>query len=397
MADVRVRAEHISVLDDMRYYCERPQTPVALGIFQKFASHGNKQSALLEGALFLHTELPVRIAMGAQFLDKMPRGLGGLQAFQEVRALFTTSFQDVRAFNFSQPPNVEDESRFHEILSTIQIRHKRVPEAIALGCEALRAQLELIHGESWWDSAERKEIQQLLEGFFLSRVGIRFLVGQQMKLHSQYYDGVTSSNMFGLVDLQTNPHRLVKSAISSVERMAMASFGACPNITLKCTSDITFVQVAYHIKFITIRLLRHAIQNTLACYGLEKVKAGEAPGITVTVADGPDNEDLCICVMDEGGGLPRSKVRYLWSYLHEDGEERDWEWVATSEEDNQFGESFGLPLARLRARLFGGDVKVQTMESYGLLTFAYIKKFDDAELLPERYSEVFEAEDDESG
>ena len=51
---------------------------------------------------------------------------------------------------------------------------------------------------------------------------------------------------------------------------------------------------------------RHAVRDTLQAYGPEKMNAGEAPAVRVTVADGPENEDLCIRVTDYGGGLPRS-------------------------------------------------------------------------------------------
>lgn len=35
-----------------------------------------------------------------------------------------------------------------------------------------------------------------------------------------------------------------------------ASFGACPEIVLRGSSEATFVQVDYHIQFVTIHLLR---------------------------------------------------------------------------------------------------------------------------------------------
>jgi pyruvate dehydrogenase kinase 2/3/4 len=37
--------------------------------------------------------------------------------------------------------------------------------------------------------------------------------------------------------------------------------------------------------------------------------------IKVIIADGSDNEDVVIKVSDEGGGIPRSNVKKIWSYL----------------------------------------------------------------------------------
>ena len=39
------------------------------------------------------------------------------------------------------------------------------------------------------------------------------------------------------------------------------------------------------------------------------------PPIKVVIADGSDNEDVIIKVSDEGGGIPRSNMRRIWSYV----------------------------------------------------------------------------------
>ena len=90
----------------------------------------------------------------------------------------------------------------------------------------------------------------------------------------------------------------------------------------------------------------------------------------------------------------RSKLQYLWSYLHVDTIQGEAEWLPQTEDDKRYGESYPLPLARLRARMFGGDVVVQSMEGLGLIRYAYIKKFDRKQLLPGTYAESF-YEDDE--
>ena len=111
MASVRERTEYLSTVEEMRYYSQRPQTPASLAIFKKFQETGNKQDALIEGALFLHAELPIRVSQSAYFLDKLPRGLAGLDAFQEARETFTASFEELRSFRFSNPATWEDEIR----------------------------------------------------------------------------------------------------------------------------------------------------------------------------------------------------------------------------------------------------------------------------------------------
>ena len=92
--------------------------------------------------------------------------------------------------------------RFVEVLDTIQKRHKDIPEIVAKGCKGLRSQLQRYYGDGWYSHPDSREIQRVLEQFFLNRTGVRFLCGQQLNLHNQVRDGDTISKTFGLVDLE---------------------------------------------------------------------------------------------------------------------------------------------------------------------------------------------------
>eukprot|EP00668_Euglena_longa_P000267 GGOE01000359.1.p1 GENE.GGOE01000359.1~~GGOE01000359.1.p1 ORF type:complete len:455 (-),score=137.29 GGOE01000359.1:151-1323(-) len=383
MAALRERAEYLDVMEEMKYFSERPMTPISHAVFHPFAPHLTHKTALLQGALFLKAELPIRLAHSAHLLDRLPRALGGLAAFQQVREMFTDSFRDLRSFQFSKPAPVwEDSQRFHDMLFVLQNRHKHVPEVIFQGCKQLRAQLHRTHGPNWADHPDQHLTQDVLDEFFGGRAVVRFLVGQQLQLHAQYIGGESPSDVFGLVQLKVDSEHLMKASIATCKRMAIASFGVCPDIELTCNCGTPLVQIGHHIQFITIRLLRHAIIGVLQAHGVEKVKEGNAvPPITVTVADAGTNEDLCIRVQDSSLGISRSKLRQLWSYLHDDAHLGEQEWVAATEEDKQYGEGFGLPLARLRAWLFGGDVVVQSVQGVGLDMYAYIPKFKPEEVL----------------
>ena len=63
---VRENAERIRVMDDIHFYAQGEQTPVSPAMLTAFAKHPNKQSSLLQGSLFLHRELPFRLAMRVQ-------------------------------------------------------------------------------------------------------------------------------------------------------------------------------------------------------------------------------------------------------------------------------------------------------------------------------------------
>jgi signal transduction histidine kinase len=65
-----------------------------------------------------------------------------------------------------------------------------------------------------------------------------------------------------------------------------------------------------------------------------------------------------IKISDRGGGLPKSVERRLWEY--------GFTTANKSRRENQIaGYGVGLPLARLYARYFGGDINIHHMYGHG--------------------------------
>lgn len=53
------------------------------------------------------------------------------------------------------------------------------------------------------------------------------------------------------------------------------------------------------------------MRATVEYHGIDS----DYPPIKVVIADGSDNEDVIIKVSDEGGGIPRSNMKRIWSYV----------------------------------------------------------------------------------
>ena len=99
-------------------------------------------------------------------------------------------------------------------------------------------------------------------------------------------------------------------------------------------------------------------------------------------------EDISLKICDQGGGISRSISEKIFMYLYTSAarvklSEGDMGGT-TSTRTPMHGLGYGLPLSRLYARYFGGDIKVSSCDGYGTDTYIYLRALesDAREFLP---------------
>lgn len=163
--------------------------------------------------------------------------------------------------------------------------------------------------------------------------------------------------------------------------------------------------LSFHSNIVALRFphslidLFFSIYSYLSGTNLQKedhTKHGESEGlhdapslspIRVVVTKGA--EDVTIKIADQGGGMPRSVAKRIWSFAHSTRAKE-----GKTQGENEFGKDeftgghirgFGLPLARIYARYFGGEVTIKSMEGYGVDAYVYLPVLGVAcENLPQR-------------
>lgn len=119
-----------------------------------------------------------------------------------------------------------------------------------------------------------------------------------------------------------------------------------------------------------------------------KTEPPTVPSIRVVIVKGA--EDVTIKIADRAGGIPRSAARKVWSFAHTNLDDTAIETEQETEfETDEFTGSairgFGLPLARIYARYFGGELTLKSMEGYGVDAYLYLPVLGAAcENLPHR-------------
>lgn len=156
-----------------------------------------------------------------------------------------------------------------------------------------------------------------------------------------------------------------------------------------CTDFILNVCFIHHISYLSGASTQkedHSKHHDDAAGGIHD--APTLPPIKIVVTKGA--EDVTIKIADRGGGMPRSVTKRIWTFAHSTLSKES----RSREEKNDFGKDeftgghirgFGLPLARIYARYFGGEVTIKSMEGYGVDAYLYLPVLGVAcENLPQR-------------
>lgn len=80
---------------------------------------------------------------------------------------------------------------------------------------------------------------------------------------------------------------------------------------------------------------------------------------------------------DEGGGIPRSGVSRIWTYLYTTANSPLELMDQSGEAEGPAvlaGYGYGLPISRLYARYFGGDLQIISMEGYGTDAYLHLNR-----------------------
>jgi pyruvate dehydrogenase kinase 2/3/4 len=336
---------------------------------------------MLVSAQFLHKELPVRLAHRVAELENLPFGLSSKRAVHTVRDWYVESFRELRAF----PPikDMATEDTFTALIKRIMTRHNNVVPMIARGVHELRAELDATGGA---DLRTLPEIHQFLDGFYsasprsfcrlclrvaaarvltrvlhraVSRIGIRMLIGQHVALHAPPRDG-----FIGMICTQLSARAVAEDAIADARSICMRQYGEAPEVEIFGDPKFTFAYVPGHLHQMLFELVKNSLR---AVHDRWDGREGEAPAIRLVVAEG--EEDITIKLSDEGGGIARSGLPRIWTYLYSTAKSPlpDLDVDATTDAAPPVlaGYGYGLPLSRLYARYFGGDLQVISMEGYG--------------------------------
>ncbi|KAJ5702952.1 hypothetical protein N7488_010500 [Penicillium malachiteum] len=418
------------LMDTIRHYASFPATGVSL---RQMVQFGDRPSTgtLFRASQFLSEELPIRLAHRVQDLGELPDGLSEMPSIKKVQDWYAQSFEEIitlsrpsltqevktrllrpgrmnggtskilaeatqnpsvkegqyrsspitngnghakaaasgrRYFvpaddHAEWPPELNDyNQRFAKTLQQIKRRHDGVVTTVAQGIlewKRVRQRMQI-------DST----IQSFLDRFYMSRIGIRMLIGQHIALTEQTH--VKHPHYVGIICTKTNVRDIALEAIDNARFVCEDYYGLfeAPKVQLVCRDDLNFMYVPGHLSHMLFETLKNSLRAVVEQHGADRE---HFPVTKVIVAEG--KEDITIKVSDEGGGIPRSAIPLVWTYMYTTVEQTpnlDPDFDKNDFKAPMAGFGYGLPISRLYARYFGGDLKLISMEGYGTDVYLHL-------------------------
>lgn len=310
-----------------------------------------------EMAILLLEELPLRYANRIAHLDNLPY-LDEVEELHSLRATLVQSFQEVRSV-----AKGEGEEDFGLVVRNLKARHRDQAQRITAG---MRKMKELrMEREGVPEEELTVAVDQFLNRFFLSRIGIEMLTSQYLALCK----GPGS----GIVDRQCDPCMVSRKAADIVSKIAKQELKVVPRVDVSfhgIESARTLPLVSSYLFYIVVELLKNSFRAVGEQYGDSGIAV--PPPITVRVSSDP--AQVALQIFDRGGGIPFEHQPHIWSYQYSSKRGPKEPGKLKVDGTPLAGFGVGLPLSRLYAEYIGGQLHLMSMPNFGTHAFLFLSR-----------------------
>lgn len=343
------------------FYSRFSPSPLSM---KQFLDFGSENACERTSFVFLRQELPVRLANIMKEINLLPDNLLKTPSVQLVQSWYLQSLKEILDFKDQSAENEKVIYDFTDAVIKIRNRHNDVIPTMAQGV----VEYKECYGT---DPVSSQNVQYFLDRFYMSRISIRMLLNQ----HTLLFGGKVKVNpahpkQIGSIDPSCNVVEVIKDAYENASRLCDLYYMSSPELKIEefnakeREKPTTVVYVPSHLYHMVFELFKNAMRATMEFNG----DALTHPAIKVSVALG--NEDLTVKISDRGGGVPLRKIDRLFTYTYSTAPRPCME---TSRATPLAGFGYGLPISRLYARYFQGDLQLYSLEGYGTDAVMYIK------------------------
>lgn len=340
-------------------------------------------------------ELPTRLAHRLRDMQRLPYVVVTNPHLSLVYELYYKSFEGYRRVPVIR--TVEDNDKFCKVISDSLKEHLAVIPNLVMG--VLECQ----------DLVPADTMDNFVQAMLRARISRRVIAEQHLALtetfnHPWHVPQPSSENEFvGEVLLRCNAKEVIERCGQFTQEICRSTGGAdpmVPEIRILGHTNATFPYVLSHLEYVIGELLRNSVQAVMEKY---RDTGKTPPPIDVLICEAPQN--VVIRISDQGGGIPRDIMPFLWSFnkgprsaarlqnlknvptlaatmqeVQQSTSQKPSEKVrdsslstlATRAPNLRLG--MGLPMSRVYAEYWAGGLELHSLEGYGVDAFLQISK-----------------------
>ncbi|KAK4621898.1 [Pyruvate dehydrogenase (acetyl-transferring)] kinase 2, mitochondrial [Fulvia fulva] len=387
-----------TILDD---WIQREARPVSLRQLT-FFGRSLTEDRLITSANYARLELPTRIAHRLRNMQTLPYSAVTNQHISHVYELYYQAFERFR--KVPEVSTLEDNDKYCEVLKQTLKEHMTVIPRLTMGILEIQ------------DAVPGEECDRFMTHLLRSRISRRVIAEQHLALtetfHSPWHfpdakkTGGAEDEFVGEIFLKCNAKEIIEKCAATARKLSQQAYGphvTIPEIVLQGHMNTTFPYIPSHLEYILGELLRNSIQAMVEQRGLK-----DPPPIEVLVCEAAQH--VIIRVSDQGGGVDREVLPYLWSFAKGPRRHNRLEnlgkvprLAATMQEvqvpcsavdvssrpqekrpdaslaslsgrppDLKLG--MGLPMSKIYAEYWAGSLEVHSLEGYGCDAFLQISR-----------------------
>ncbi|KAK0381980.1 hypothetical protein CLIM01_00641 [Colletotrichum limetticola] len=388
----------VSVLDE---WVVREARPISLRQLMVFG-RSLTESRLLSSANYVRTELPTRIAHRIRDMQQLPYVVVTNTHIKEVYELYNNAFDTFR--KIKEIKTLEDNEKFCQIISGMLKAHLTVIPKLSMGILESRG------------SMDAKDLDKFMNTVLRSRISRRVIAEQHLALTETYHSPwfspgakLSESEFIGEVFIKCIAKDVIERCTRAVQSLARSTYGhdvQVPEIKVEGHLESSFPYILSHLEYIIGELLRNSVQAVIERRQRSNKDNNNKPPIEVTICEA--QQHVIIRISDQGGGIPREELPYLWSFSKGPQSQRRLEnlgrvpkLAATMQElhvSDELGRAdmktpnhgnslasmtsrppdlrlgMGLPLSRVYAEYWAGSLELHSLEGYGVDAFLQISK-----------------------
>jgi pyruvate dehydrogenase kinase 2/3/4 len=275
--------------------------------------------------------------------------------------MYWEAFEKIRLYPATK--TLEDNDKFCELLKSLLDDGFFVIPELALGATECAGFIAPVTFDRFMNTMLR------------SRISRRVIIEQHLAITANHNTIWDEEGYIGIIFTRCCAREIVEKCVLLSKQHAAKMYGQTVDVIIdgQARNEAIFAYIPEHIEYILYELLTNAVRHSIYC--------GNPESRPVRLTISQNNTDILFRVSDMAGGIPNQILKTLWSYSHMP-ESINFNKVkkmgdSMAEREQQvYGETlgFGLPMSKVYAEYWGGEISVMTMDGFGTDTYLRIPR-----------------------